>query len=247
MSAPPLATPALAPRGLVGGVRLASHHVLVGRLCPHAIGSGSEDRRRQQGRVSGGWRAFSVVTTAAEAAVAPIGPVAEESASSLASSSSLAVSPVTVGVDGGSGSSVESALFAVLEAADGTILEPLGWTNPADLLLRLLSTVHDSLGMEWGATILLSTLIFRTLIFPIACTTARGTSRMLAVRPKMEALKARHDAGEIDGNTMNTQIRDLYASADVHPLKTMAGPLAQMPLFMSFFFGLRKVRVWVCR
>ena len=130
---------------------------------------------------------------------------------------------------------------APLEAADGTLLEPLGM-YPQDLLLKLMSFCHDATGISWAAVIVVATLALRTALVPLTIYTTRTTSKMGALKPQLDAIMAKYESQPNADPAMRAkEIRDLYARNKVNPL-AMAVPFVQFPFFMSFFFATKKVQ-----
>ena len=136
-------------------------------------------------------------------------------------------------------------LSYVLEAPDGTPLEPLTNVWPQDLLLQAMSYVHDASGLSWAAVIFLSTVTVRTLVLPVMLKTLQGTSRMALVKDDIAVLTAKSKDPSISDEErlkLAGQIRATYKRSGANPLVTLATPFISMPLFLSFFLATRQVR-----
>jgi hypothetical protein len=133
-------------------------------------------------------------------------------------------------------------LLAPLEARDGTLLEPLGWL-PQDIVLEAMAYAHDAFGLTWGVTIVASVLLARAAVLPMQIWVAQKMSRMALAKPELDMIIARQKATPgMDPAVGAKEIRDLYAKHKVNPITTILTPFLQMPLFIAFFFGTRKVR-----
>lgn len=82
-------------------------------------------------------------------------------------------------------------------------------------------------------------------MLPIFIKAQQNSSRMAHVKPEMDVLKAkidRTDAKDLQLQQQQAQeMRDLFRKYDVNPLKALALPFVQMPIFMSMFFALKKM------
>lgn len=132
--------------------------------------------------------------------------------------------------------------MAPLEKADGTIVEPLTYTWPQDLLLHFMSFCHDKFDMQWATVIIVATLSLRLAVLPLTIRTMQKTSRLAVLKPEIEATIARQKQDpNLDRMKAAEEIKAIYRRMDVNPLSALALPFLQMPLFMSFFFATRKL------
>lgn len=122
-------------------------------------------------------------------------------------------------------------------------MEPLGhW--PPDMALRLVDTVHSASELPWWGAIVASALLCRTTLLPLAVYGTRMQARMQALRVPVAQLQAklqREQASGGDGSVAGAELQQLYATHNVSPGRMIAGQLVQMPIFMSFFFGLKRL------
>lgn len=121
--------------------------------------------------------------------------------------------------------------------------EPLGhW--PPDLALRLVDTLHSASDLPWWGSIVASALLCRATLLPLAVYGTQMQARMQALRVPVSQLQAklqREQASGGSGMVAGAELQQLYATHDVSPGKMIAGQLVQMPIFMSFFFGLKRL------
>lgn len=118
---------------------------------------------------------------------------------------------------------------------------------PTDLALRFVDSIHAVSGLEWWASIALATVLMRALMFPLFVSQKRNTTRMQLAQPEMLRLKNRYDSipahqkTDAAAQTFAAEMRALYAKYDANPLKSLAPMLTTIPVFMSFFFALRRI------
>ncbi len=97
----------------------------------------------------------------------------------------------------------------------------------ASLLTLLFQFAHD-----WGAAIILLTLLVRGFLFPLSLRTARQQLRQSQIQPELKLLreKYKNDQAEMMQATMA-----LYQRAGVKPLSMFATAIVQMPIFMAMY------------
>ena len=129
-----------------------------------------------------------------------------------------------------------------LPPIDITALTPVPLTNwPSDLALRGVELMHDALGIPWWAAIIGCTLCVRAALLPLALKAARQQAVMQGLKDQLIPLQTRlQTSGGADLDAAN-EINAIYERHGVSPLRLIAVPLAQAPIFMSFFMGLRRL------
>lgn len=112
---------------------------------------------------------------------------------------------------------------------------------PPDLALRAVELVHDTTGAPWWAAIVGCTIAVRTALLPIAVRGTQQQAVMQGLRAEMQPLQVRiQTSGGTDTAAVN-ELNALYERHGVSPLRVATLPLAQLPIFMSFFLGLRRL------
>lgn len=110
----------------------------------------------------------------------------------------------------------------------------------------LLTTMHDWTGLPWWGSIVLSTLVIRTTLLPVTLLTMKNSALMGALKDdiaeRREAVMTAMKSGDrtlaaVRQAEMQTFMRD----AGVAPLRVLVGPLAQFPVFVSLFVGIRRL------
>ena len=140
-------------------------------------------------------------------------------------------------------SEVTAAVASATAATDAPLPLPpteLGlW--PPDFALRAVSSVHDGLDLPWWLAVAACTVIARLTLLPIAVHGTLLQGRMQAMKPELSALQARLQLSGGSDDKAVDEVQALYARHGVSPVKMLALPLMQMPVFMSFFLGLRRL------
>lgn len=122
----------------------------------------------------------------------------------------------------------------------------LGGNSPIGLLQNALEWIHVSMDVPWFATIILSTVVIRILLTPLVVITQRNAAVMRNVMPEMQELQAKVTEARQMGNAIqyaqhNQQLIMMMREKGINPLKNMLVPMAQMPIFLSYFLGIRRM------
>ncbi|PVU96122.1 hypothetical protein BB561_001395 [Smittium simulii] len=124
----------------------------------------------------------------------------------------------------------------------------LGLCNntPVGLVERFFEFAHVYTGLPWWGTIVVATLTFKVVLFPIAAALQKNTIKMQNVQPKLAPIKAKLERAKRDNNTVEyrTQaslMRSTFQAENVNPFLSLMLPLIQMPIVISFFMALRSM------
>lgn len=122
----------------------------------------------------------------------------------------------------------------------------LGGYSPIGLLQNALEFVHVSFDLPWYATIALSTVIIRMLLTPLFVITQKNAAVMRNVMPEMQEVQSKLTEARQMGNAVeyaqaNQELMALMKDRGFNPLKNMLIPFAQMPIFLSYFIGIRRM------
>jgi len=105
-------------------------------------------------------------------------------------------------------------------------------------------TVNHSLGLS----IILLTLIVRTLMLPLAIKTQKSMSAMQKLTPEMNKIKEKYKSKDKESQqAMNAEIQKLYSDNKVNPLGGCLPMLIQMPLFFGLSFIMHQSHLYVSR
>lgn len=122
----------------------------------------------------------------------------------------------------------------------------LGGWSPVGLVQNCMEFVHVTLDIPWWGAIAIGTVVVRTLIFPLVIMAQRNAAKMNNNMPQMQLLQvkmteARQSGNAIDSARYAQEMMTFMKEKDLNPLKNLIVPLAQAPLFISFFMGLRQM------
>ena len=142
------------------------------------------------------------------------------------------------------------ALQAVSDAAQsGQDLASLGLGalyTPVGLAQILLDSLHATAGLPWWGTVAVTTVILRVFLFPLSIKFAKNAAKMAKIQPQLaEIMKKVQHYSKIGATELvqkeQIKMAELYKAHDCSPLTMMTLPFMQLPFFMSFFVGLRKM------
>uniref|UniRef100_G3WFP3 OXA1L mitochondrial inner membrane protein n=1 Tax=Sarcophilus harrisii TaxID=9305 RepID=G3WFP3_SARHA len=122
----------------------------------------------------------------------------------------------------------------------------LGGYTPVGLVQNFLEFVHVDLGLPWWGAIVTCTVVARCLIFPLIVRGQRETIKLNNHLPKMQKLSTRMNEAKLSGDRMEffrvaSELQLYQKKHNINPLKGFIVPLAQAPVFLSFFIGLREM------
>ena len=127
-----------------------------------------------------------------------------------------------------------------------TQLDP--YTSPSiwpltDNAIWLVQSVHEQVGLPWFAAIASTTLLMRTVLLPLAVKSMKNAAKLAEVQPEMSKVQERMKNARTDEEKQAhaKEMRNFMSKHNVNPLATFVPILAQMPIFMSFFFGLQRM------
>ena len=108
------------------------------------------------------------------------------------------------------------------------------------LMLAILGFFHGMVG-NWGVSIILLTLLVRTVLFPFnrksQTALARHATKMKRVQPKIEAVKEKY--AKDPRKLREEQARIMQEEGALPPLGGCLPPLVQIPVFFGLFSALR--------
>ncbi|HET8985647.1 MAG TPA: membrane protein insertase YidC [Trueperaceae bacterium] len=96
------------------------------------------------------------------------------------------------------------------------------------LIVNLLQWIHQYVP-SWGLSIIVLTLMFRVVVWPLISTQTRSMFGMQALQPKIKELQRKH---KDDREKLTQETMKLYREAGVNPAGGCLPILLQMPLFI---------------
>lgn len=111
------------------------------------------------------------------------------------------------------------------------ILQPL--IDVADVILRFW---HDTVGLGWGLSIVMLTVVVRIAILPLTYKGVKGMQNMQRLAPEMKKLQERY---KDDKQRLNEEMMKFYQEQGFNPASSCLPLLLQIPFFISLFYLLR--------
>ncbi|KYN08730.1 Mitochondrial inner membrane protein OXA1L, partial [Cyphomyrmex costatus] len=120
-----------------------------------------------------------------------------------------------------------------------------GWT-PSGIVQNILEYMHINLDMPWWLTIVIATICVRTLLFPIVI---KGQKNVIQLKNHMPVIQdmqtrlsqARNTGDHMESAQIATEMMKYLKTNNVSFAQNLMMPLIQAPVFISFFFALRKM------
>lgn len=109
-------------------------------------------------------------------------------------------------------------------------------------LLRLVYDLVSTMGAEpanfsfYAMSIILTTIVFRILLLPLAFKQAKNTKIMNEIQPQLLALQEKY---KNDPQNLQVKMMDLYKEYDYNPASGCLPLLIQMPIILAFFKVMR--------
>lgn len=105
----------------------------------------------------------------------------------------------------------------------------------AEPLFRYVLNPMHKLAGNWGVAIILTTILIKLLLFPLASAQYRSMAKMRAVQPRMEAIKQRY--GD-DRQKLNQAMLELYQKEKINPAGGCLPIIPQMFMFIALYWVL---------
>jgi YidC/Oxa1 family membrane protein insertase len=111
------------------------------------------------------------------------------------------------------------------------ILQPL-----VDFFEGILKFFHDT-GLSWGASIIALTIVVRAALLPLAVKQFRSMQALQRIAPELKKLQEKY---KDDKQRLQQETMKFYQEHKVNPFASCLPLLAQLPVFLSLFYMLRK-------
>jgi YidC/Oxa1 family membrane protein insertase len=112
------------------------------------------------------------------------------------------------------------------------ILQPL-----VDVFESILVFFHDNFSLSWGASIIALTIVVRAALLPLAVKQFRSMQALQRIAPELKKLQERY---KDDKQRLQQETMKFYQEHKVNPFASCLPLLAQLPVFLSLFYMLRK-------
>lgn len=115
------------------------------------------------------------------------------------------------------------------------------WDAFLNAIFWLIKSCHAIVG-DWGMAIIIITVVFRLLIWPLMQTQIKSSYQMQKVQPLISEIQTKYAD---DPMRMQEEMQKLYAEAKFNPLAGCLPILLQMPIFMALFQVLRNMQNYI--
>ncbi len=113
-----------------------------------------------------------------------------------------------------------------------------------DVFESVLKFFHNSVGVGWGVSIVLLTVLVRALLVPLTLKQFKSMQALQRLQPELKALQAKY---KDDKQRQQQELMKFYKENKVNPLGSCLPLVAQLPVFISLFYMLRQsLRVDIC-
>jgi YidC/Oxa1 family membrane protein insertase len=113
-------------------------------------------------------------------------------------------------------------------------------TNPIQPLINLFEAIlqffHDTVGLGWGFSIVVLTLIVRACLLPLTLKQFKSMQSMAKHAPEMKKLQERYKG---DKERLNQEMMKFYRENRINPAASCLPMVAQLPVFLSLYYMLR--------
>ncbi|XP_074645694.1 mitochondrial inner membrane protein OXA1L-like isoform X2 [Tubulanus polymorphus] len=120
------------------------------------------------------------------------------------------------------------------------------WYTPAGVVQLALESLHVTCDLPWWAAIVAGTLFVRCCMFPLVILAQRNSARLHNHMPGMTRLQDAFSEARLTNNQLEVaragnELMTYMSKHRIQPFKNMLVPMAQVPVFLSVFMGLRKM------
>jgi YidC/Oxa1 family membrane protein insertase len=106
-----------------------------------------------------------------------------------------------------------------------------------DVFEHVITFFHNNLGISWGWSIVLLTICVRLVLVPLTFKQFQSMRKLQHLQPQMKAIQAKYKE---DKQRQQEEMMKFYRENDVNPLGSCLPLVAQLPVFISLFYMLRK-------
>ncbi len=119
------------------------------------------------------------------------------------------------------------------------ILQPI-----IDVFDAVLVFFHHTFGFQWGLSIIALTVCVRAVLIPLTLKQFRSMQSLQKLAPEIKQLQEKY---KDDKQRLNQEMMRFYQENKVNPFGSCLPLVAQLPVFFSLFYMLRKdLRVDIC-
>ena len=105
-----------------------------------------------------------------------------------------------------------------------------------DVLEPVLVFIHDTLGVGWGTSIVLLTVVVRAAMAPLTVKQFKSMRAMASVAPELKKLQSKY---KDDKQRQQQEIMKFYSENKINPFASCLPLLAQFPFFIGLYYLLQ--------
>lgn len=98
--------------------------------------------------------------------------------------------------------------------------------------LWLMNAIHDNIIANYGVAIILLTILFKVLFWPLGSKSYRSMAEMKRLQPLMADIRKKY---KDDKKKMNEEVMRLYKTYKVNPMSGCLPMVVQIPVFIAFY------------
>ncbi len=106
-----------------------------------------------------------------------------------------------------------------------------------DIFEAVLKFFHNNVGISWGFSIVLLTVVMRAILVPLTVKQFHSMQNMQRMQPQLKAIQARYKE---DKQRQQQEMMKFYKENNINPLGSCLPLVAQLPVFISLFYMLRQ-------
>ena len=110
------------------------------------------------------------------------------------------------------------------------------WGFFSKALLLAMNTLHDTLRLSYGWTIVVITVLIKAVFWPLTAASTRSMKKMQALQPQLKALQEKY---KDDPMKAQRKTMELWKENKVNPMGGCLPMVIQMPIFIGFFTMIR--------
>lgn len=120
------------------------------------------------------------------------------------------------------------------------------WYNPVEWIALTIESLHYNLDISYPSTIVLYTLIMRTILLPLQFNQIKTTYRQTIYKPIVQAntnqiMRLREGGQSIEALKKLQEAREFLKEKKITPFKTLALAIIPIPIYISTFLSLRNM------
>src|ERR1700735_1547790 len=106
-----------------------------------------------------------------------------------------------------------------------------------DVFEAVIKFFHGTVGLPWGWSIVFLTITIRAVLIPLTFKQMSSMRRLQMLQPQLKEIQAKYKE---DKQRQQQELMRFYKENNVNPLASCLPMVAQLPVFISLFYMLRK-------